>query len=605
MKKTHLLIFILIFQQLYAKVRHTNPENKIHEPNVTYTLSMPTPWTHHLEVEMSIQNIDKIPQLSNKEFIDIKMATWTPGSYLIREYSKNIEELEAFSNGRKINFNKVNKNTWRVYGKHKQILIKYKVYCYELSVRNNFIDESHAYLNGAPTFLYLNELAKESSKIIIKPYTGWNKVSTALEKFPEMLTFFSPNLDTLIDSPIEIGNHKTLDFYSAGVKHHLAIYTNDESKINDSLVLMNFKKMTQEASNVIGSNPCKEYTFIIHQLPGIGGGLEHLNSTTCQTNPNAFASSEEFKNSMGLFAHEYFHLWNVKRIRPFNLGPFDYENENYTNMLWVSEGITSFYQNSILLRANIISPEDYILRELSAINSIESKPGNKNQSVSEASFDAWIKYYRQNENSSNSGISYYDKGGVLGAMLNLYIIGETNGKKNLDDVFKYLWNEIYLKENRGYKDEEFQFACEKVAGKSLKLFFDEYVWGKEQINYKKFYEYVGINIIPIASEQTPYLGINIGAGSKITSIVKNSSAYNGKLNVNDEIIEINDKKLSEWKIDNHQIGESINVKVRRFGKIINFNVKLEKSPFVQYKLEKMNNPSEKQVQLYKKWLFIQ
>ncbi len=343
---------------------------------------------------------------------------------------------------------------------------------------------------------------------------------------------------------------------------------------------------------------------MIHQLPGIGGGLEHLNSTTCQTNPDAFSSIADFKNSMGLFAHEYFHLWNVKRIRPYALGPFDYETENYTNMLWVSEGITSFYEDNILLRANIISPEEYILREQIALNSIESKPGIKNQSVTEAGFDAWIKYYRPNENSINSNISYYDKGGVLGALLNLYIIGETNGAKSLDDVFRYLWTEIYVKQNRGYKDEEFQFACEKIIGKSLKAFFDNYVWGKEPIDYQTFYNIVGLKITKQNTNEIPYVGISIGTGNKISSIIKNSSAYNARLNVNDEIIEIDGKSIGEWKINNYKIGEKINWKVKRFGKIMNFSMEIKGMPFPQYKIEKIDNPSEIQTKLYNKWLFI-
>jgi len=607
MKKTplrQLPLFLIFFwfNLCYAKI---NEEITIPNTNISYELSMPEPWTHYFEVIMTVNNIEKIDAINKKDFVDFKMPVWTPGSYLIREYAKNVESVKVSDGNKDLKFDKISKNTWRVYGKNSKIVISYKVYAYELSVRNSFLDDSHGYLNGASMFLYVPELKMSPSLLRIKPYKNWNTISTGLKKVSEQDNiYFSQDLDNLVDSPIEIGTHKVLYFKSLGIPHAIALYSNAPLLGDEKLTIETFKKVTEAAASIVGEHPCENYTFIIHQLPGIGGGLEHLNSTTCQTSPNSYVNEETMKNSMSLIAHEYFHLWNVKRIRPIALGPFDYENENYTHMLWVSEGITSFYADNILLRAGIYKPEDYIKREQIAISGIENQEGNKIQPVAEASWDAWIKYYRPNENSRNSTISYYNKGGVLGALLNLYILGETKGQKSLDDVFRYLWNEYYKKEKRGFKDEEFQKACELVSGKNMESFFDKYVWKAEPIDYNEYYKYVGL-YLSRETVNAPFLGITSQNG-KITGIQKGTSAYDGGLNVNDEILEINNIKTANLSeaISDKKIGDVIPVKVKRYGQELSYNLVLKSNPTIKFKLEKIQNTTPKQESLYKQWLYI-
>ncbi len=602
-KQLPILLFILGFNYCFAK---THDEITIPKTNISYELSMSEPWTHYFEVNMTLNDIEKIDALNKKDFVDFKMPVWTPGSYLVREYAKNVESVKVSDGKKDLKFDKISKNTWRVYGKNSKIIISYKVYSYELSVRNSFLDDSHGYLNGASMFLYVPELKMSPSVLTIKPYKNWNTISTGLKKVSEKdFTYFSPDFDILVDSPIEIGTHKVLNFKALGIPHAIALYSNAPLLVDEKLTVETFKKVTEAAASVVGEHPCEDYTFIIHQLPGIGGGLEHLNSTTCQTSPSAYMNEGTMKNSMSLIAHEYFHLWNVKRIRPIALGPFDYENENYTHMLWVSEGITSFYEDNILLRAGIYTPDDYIKREQIAISGIENQAGNTVQPVAEASWDAWIKYYRPNENSRNSTISYYDKGGVLGALLNLYILGETEGQKSLDDVFRYLWKEYYKKQNRGFKDEEFQKACELVSGKNMDSFFDKYVWKAEPINYNEYYKYVGMTLNKEIDTNTPFLGVSIVNG-RISSVQKGTSAYDGGLNVNDEILEINGMRTMNPTavISDKKVGDKVSVKVKRFGQEFTYDVVLKANPAIKFKLEKVQNPTSEQDALYKKWLFI-
>lgn len=581
---------------------------KAQTTNINYSLSMSQPWTHYFEVSMTLSNISKIKELTQKEYVDFKMPVWTPGSYLVREYAKNVEGFEAIAGAKKVKANKINKNTWRVYSNGaNEVKISYKVYAYELSVRTSFLDDTHGYLNGASIFMYVSQLKKQPSKVAIIPFKGWNSISTGMKKATDAEnTFYAPDYDIIVDSPIEIGTHKVLNFEIQNVPHSVAMYSNGPLEYNQEKVIDAYKRVTQAASTVVGEHPCKDYTFIVHHLPGVGGGLEHLNSTTCQTSPLAYATDAGFKGFMGLIAHEYFHLWNVKRIRPIALGPFDYDNENYTHMLWVAEGFTSFYQENILLRAGILTPEEYKNKVAASISGIENQPGQKVQSVAEASWDAWIKYYRPNENSQNSTISYYNKGGVIGSLINLYIIGETKGKKSLDDVFKLLWNEYYKKQGRGYKDEEFQAACEKIAGKSMDSFFQKYIWNTDAIDYDAFFNYVGLKLVKEYDTKTPFLGATI-QNNKISTVLKGASAYEGGLNVNDEILEIDGNKypVNSSYITDKQVGDIIKVKVKRFGREFTYDIMLMANPSTRAKLERVQNPTAEQEELYKKWLFIQ
>lgn len=607
MKNFLVFIFLHFHISQFANASTSNDDKPIPKTNISYSLSMSEPWTHYFEVSMTLDNIDKIDELKNSEFIDFKMPVWTPGSYLIREYPKNVEDFTA-TNGSttQLKFEKINKNTWRIYRKSNKIIVKYRVYSFELSVRTSFLDDVHGYVNGTSMFLYIPQIKMLPSVLTISPYKNWSTISTGLKSIPNKeFSYFSPNFDILVDSPIEIGTHKVLTFKTLDIPHSLAIFSYAPLQYDEKKVIEAFKKVTEAAASVIGENPCEDYTFINHQILNPSGGLEHLNSTTCQNLPNAFMNDNAIKNSMGLFSHEYFHLWNVKRIRPIALGPFDYDNENYSHMLWVSEGITSFYQWNILLRAEILTPEEYLLKMVAPIGNIENQVGQKVQSVAEASWDAWIKQYRPNENSRNSTISYYEKGAVIGSLLNLYILGETNGKKSLDDVFRFLYNEYYKKQNRGFKDEEFQKVCEQMAGRSMEDFFQKYIWNTIPIDYNDFFKYVGLKLLKDYDTNTPFLGATI-INNKIINIQKGTAAYNGGLNVNDEILEIDGIKIEnpQGAILDKKVGDTIKVKVKRFGQEMTYNINLTSNPAARVKLEKVQNISPQQEMLYKKWLFI-
>ncbi|MTI29637.1 M61 family peptidase [Cytophagales bacterium RKSG123] len=563
---------------------------------------MSEPHTHYFEVEMKINSL-------RQKYTDLKMATWAPGSYLIREFGKSVEDFAPVSkSGKSLKFEKINKNTWRVFNNREDFTASYKVYAFEISVRTSFLDASHGYLNGSNIFMYVDKQKGLSSTLTVKPFKDWDVVSTGLSPVSgKKWTYHSPNFDILADSPIEIGNQEEFEFNAAGVKHKVAMY--GQSNADFSKLKEDMAKVVEVATEVFGENPNKEYTFIVHNLTRGSGGLEHLNSTTLDVNRWSYEGSR-YTGFLSLVAHEYFHLWNVKRIRPIALGPFDYDKENYTHLLWVMEGFTSYYDELLLTRAGIEDQQFYLNKLEGTINSVENQPGNKVQPVAEASWDAWIKAYRPNENSYNTTISYYPKGALIGSMLDLEIIHNTNGQKSLDDVMRYLYKEYYKKKGRGITDEEMQSAVEMVAGKKLDKFFKNHIFGTKTIDYNKFLSYAGLELkVEPSSKEIANLGVytkNDDGRLVIRSVVRGTSAYEGGLNANDEIIAIDgyrvDKSEMERIIGMKKPGESVKITITRDGILQDLDVKLKNSNRNKYSINPVENPTEKQQMVYNRWL---
>ena len=579
MKKTLLSLFILCC--FYLKGAEVN-----------YEVAMNQPHTHYYEVKMNVSDYQKA-------YFDIQMPVWSPGSYLVREFAKSVENVTATFNKKLLKVEKINKNTWRIYSENaKNVSISYKVYAFELSVRTSFLDASHGYYNGTSMFMFIDELKNNPIQVKINPYKGWSKISTSMPRVEGTKnTFEVPNYDILVDSPVEIGNQETFDFTSAGVVHHVAMYGKGNYDVEKLKVDM--AKVTQAATDVFGVNPNKEYTFIIHNLTRGSGGLEHLSSTTLEVNRWTY-SEDSYKGFLSLVAHEYFHLWNVKRVRPKALGPFDYNNENYTHLLWVMEGFTTYYSNMILYRAGYYNKEQLIKRLNGSINSIENQPGTRVQPVAMSSFDAWIKAYRPNENSYNTTISYYTKGSVIANMLDLMIANSTKGKKNLDNVMQYLFNEYYKKEGRGFTSSEMQKAIEHVSGLKMNEFFEKYINGTQVFDYKTIFNYAGFSLETLVNKDAS-LGVSMN-GNKIRTVYRNTSAYDGGLNVNDEIIAINgfrvNGNVSDF-IDGKKVGDKIDVLISRDNIIQTISFSLKEKGTKQYFIFKED---DKENSVYQKWL---
>lgn len=563
--------------------------------SLQYIISTPEPETHFAEVSFTVNNY-------KKDYIDFKLPVWAPGSYLVREFSRFVEGFEAKNGETKLEWDKINKNTWRVKtNKADKIIISYKVYCYELSVRTSFVDDSHAYFNGTSVFMYVDDLLQKDGWLKVVPHENFKKIATSLPNDDNEWMFKFTNYDFLVDSPIEIGNHEEFEFTAGGTLHKVAMYGKGNYDIE--ILKKDMAAVCQSATDIFGDNPNKEYTFIIHNLTHGSGGLEHLSSTTLQVNRWTYQGGR-YKGFLSLVAHEYFHLWNVKRIRPEALGPFDYENENYTHLLWVMEGFTSYYENVILYRSGILTADDLINKMKSKISYVENSPGGKIQSATEASWDAWIKAYRPHENSGNVTISYYSKGAVLAFMLDLEIINHNNGEKSLDDVMKLLWEKYAKKLKRGFTDSEFQAAVEEVAGKPLNNFFNNYIFDAQTIDYRAKFDFIGLEYLTVKDEITPKLSASF-SGSKISRITYAGSAYKGGLNVNDEVLAINEDRVNgniSQLLSQYNVGDKVDILIARDNLIKTITIELLPGTSETHMLEAQKEVSEKQKTNLEAWL---
>ena len=595
LKKLGLGLLILMSPVLAAKA----------QLKVSYEVSFKEPQAHYAEVEMDLSGV-------SKDYIDVKMPVWAPGSYLVREFAKNVEGFTAADGKKQLRAEKLKKNTWRIYtGKSSAVQIKYSVYAFEVSVRTAFIDATHAFLSPTGIFMYPDKQLALESTVRITPFSGWNKVSTGLPAVTgEQFTYKAKNYDILFDSPIEVGNQEVFEFMAAGVKHEVAMYGG--GNYNAEKLKVDMAKVVEQATAVYGENPNKNYTFIVHNFARGGGGLEHLNSTVLGASRDGYATERGYNGFLNLVAHEYHHLWNVKRLRPVALGPFDYENENYTTNLWVAEGFTAYYENKFMVRAGFITPEEFVGTLTAAVSAVVNTPGAKVQSASESSFDAWIKYYRPNENSNNTTVSYYSKGEIVGMLMDLEIANATKGTKSLDDVMKAMYLQCKAT-GKGYTDAEFKAMVEKISGISFTNFWAKYVNGTDPIEYSKYLGYAGINVEDLnAGKNIPYLGIatrKTEGHIMISAVSRNSGAWTDGLNVGDEVLSIDGvpaepvvEKTSSFL--DKKVGDAITVKVKRDDRDMDVRVVLKATPNVRLSPSMASGVTPAQKLVLRKWMGI-
>ncbi len=600
MKRLSLFVLWLIF--LNAEVEAVEPKAK---GSLEYSVSMPNPGTHYFEVKIQLKNFDK-------DHVDFSMPVWTPGSYLIREYAKNIEGFKAMDgvNKKDIKSYKINKNTWRVeHNKEALVVIRYLVYAFEGSVRMSYLDENHGFIMANTLLMYVEDLRSSSSVLRLNFPDKWKNVSTSLSRIEgNSNSFYIPDYDILVDSPIEIGNHDILKFTAAGVPHEVAMY--GAASYNKERIKRDLTSIVESATSIFEENPNEKYTFIVHHSDNGGGGLEHLSSTVLGVSRWAYGTEMSYQHFLSLAAHEYFHLWLVKRLKPVEFETLDYNKEVYTDLLWLMEGVTSYFEEKIMHRGGFYSDGKFISNLLSAMAGIRNIPGSQVQSVADASFDAWIKFYRWTENSDNSQISYYDKGMVLGALLDLEIIQGSQGEKSLDNVINQLYYQFYKKKGKGITSKDLQKAAEKASGKDLDNFFNDYIYGTKDLANEKYLHFAGIGLIETNSViNSKSIGINFEHGNAsliISGIIHGGSAFENGLNVGDELISIEEYRITPDNfssiINQYKAGDRITILLSRKGIVLEKELDVRKNESVSYTYEILSNQTKQQEKVYKTWL---
>jgi predicted metalloprotease with PDZ domain len=522
---------------------------------IQYTIRFPAPQTNYLQVDARIPT-------GGRASIDLMMPVWTPGSYLVREYARNVEGLTASADGHAVSVDKTMKNRWRVAtGGAREIMLTYRVYSHELTVRNNWVDAGFALINGAQTFVTLAD-APGAAAAYQRPYdvrlelpSAWKTSVTGMPDAPDGAPnhYVASDYDVLVDSPIVAGN-PTIHRFTIDGKPHLLVDEGEGGVFDGERAVRDVERIVRQDERLWGSLPYDKYVFF-NMLTGSGGGLEHRNSVMMMANRWATGARSTYVGWLGLVSHEFFHLWNVKRLRPIELGPFDYEHENYPRSLWVSEGFTDYYADLLLRRADLISTPEYLTLLSKAIRTLQTTPGRLTQTAETASFDAWIKEYRQDENYVNSAISYYTKGAVLGFLLDARARGASGGAKSLDDVMRLAFTRY--SGAKGFTPEDFRKTASDVAGVDLGPWFARALDTTEELDYQPALDWFGLQYAPSQSssgtaDPPAYFGakVKVDKGRLIVdNVPRGTPAFEAGVNPGDEILAIDDFRVAPAEED--------------------------------------------------------
>jgi predicted metalloprotease with PDZ domain len=569
--------------------------------DMAFTVSMGRPSTHYYHVVFRCEGLTGETQ-------DFKLPSWTPGFYQIMDYARNILNFQAEDRaGNPLPWEKTAKNAWRVRtGRAGAVTVHYDVYAFNRFVADSFLDDSQGFISPASVFMHAAGQLDHPVTVSISPYPGWSRVATGLDPVEgRPFTFSAPDFDVLYDCPILVGDLEVLPFEVRGVPHTFAgVNLGDFDRAG---FVSDLKRIIEASAELMGGIPYRRYAFI-----SIGegrGGLEHANSAALSFDGAGLNNPEGRKRWLSFVCHEYFHLFNVKRIRPIALGPFDYDKENYTKLLWVAEGFTVYYEGLILKRAGLFTKDDLLRQFQASIRGYENSPGRLFQSAAASSFDTWLQSFMRTGNAANTTISYYDKGAALGMLIDLKIRNESKNQRSLDDVMRFLYRTYDLQKKRGFTDLEFRRACEDAAGASLSEVF-EYASTVKDIDYRKYLAYAGLDI-DIQPGEKP--GAWFGASTRdqegtlvISGVEGDSPASHGGLSLQDEVIALDGSRVNAQTLKDilgrKKPGEMVKVLAARRGSVREFEVVLGEKLERSFDLRPIPNPNPLQGAILKDWL---
>lgn len=550
-----------------------------------YRVSFNDAAAHLIDVSLSLSE----PALAGQI---LRLPNWIPGSYMIRDFSKNIVNLSATSNGRVVKLTKMDKSSWQAEANLDELTVNYTVYAWDLSVRTAHVDQTHAFFNGTSAFLSVD--GQELASHIVKIERPLNDTASLFELSTTLKpvdidaagfgTYSAPDYDDLIDHPIEIGTFKRLEFRACGVQHEVVLTGDccfDEQRVVDDL-----KRICEYQINFFGAPaPVDQYVFMVMVVDAGYGGLEHRASTalmiTRDNLPIAGAEdiSDKYLDFLGLCSHEYFHTWNIKRIKPAQFVPFDLRAESYTQLLWFFEGMTSYYDDLVLVRTGLIDTETYLGIVSKTLTRVQRGQGRHSQTVTDSSFDAWNKFYKQDENAPNAIVSYYAKGALIALCLDALLRNKSNDDVSLDTLMRVMWNR-WLNTGAGLAEDEPQRLAAELIDENLSDFFEKALNTTEELPVAKMLELSGVSLEwserlsssdvggvrksstvqaldssdSVKSYVKPWLGANVveaAGGMRIAQVMKGGPAANAGLSAGDVIVAINDLSVTKTDLDNH------------------------------------------------------
>ena len=599
--------------------------------SVTYRLSMSLPNSHLFEVKIEVE----LPDGAN-QYLDFQMPRWSPGRYAVFDFAKNVQEVWAASGicptqqgqgtpvcrQAPLPVTRIDNQTWRVETKGSSALtLSYKVFGNDLSGTFSQLDSRHANYNGGSIYMYIVDHKADPVKLAITPPGVWRIINGRMESTNQREWQF-PNWDIMIDTPTEIAPDWTEDIFQVdGKTYHVMVHSfGDEGGKRPALV-KDIEKIVRAETAMWGAPEFDAYTFLMHFAADdrSGDGMEHLTSTQI-IEPGALADSGVYEDTLGTVAHEFFHVWNVKRLRPIEFGPWDFTHPANTRALWVAEGLTNYYGHLMMHRSGIWNEARFLKRESETISNIEGAPGSKLMSAEQSSQSASFlddAAHSQRTNLQNTAISYYPKGELIGFVLDLIIRGKTNGKGSLDEVMRRMYDEFYLRSpnatyylrGRGYTTEDFQRVASEVAGFDLADFFARYVRRTDVLPYDEALNYMGLRLVREVKAQPYNAGLSVSSTDSrpvIGSVRNNSPAENAGLQADDELISFGGNKVTSenWLrvLARYKQGNRVPVVVTRDRKTISTTMVLGEPDRIEYRIEEKKDATAAQKALRAEWL---
>jgi predicted metalloprotease with PDZ domain len=580
--------------------------------SIQYSLSIPDVNAHIAEVSIRVSHAAAGP-------LEFAMPRWTPGSYLMREFARHVQGLTAVGAlcGALV-VTKTAPGVWSVLvprGDCGEVCVSYRLYAHDLSVRCNHVTDEHAFFNGAATFLFVQGCEDLACDLeIAAPCEDW-KIYTALPcldgaVFPLRAgRFQSSDYDHLIDCPVLMGAHQEVAFAAAGTTHRF-VFSGAAPVPMEQLALDIPPLVEATAALFEGDIPYRSYLHLVLHTDSVRGGLEHRNSCAYMFPRNHYVAEDGYEDFLSLVSHEHLHAWNVKRIRPQVLGPFDYRHEAYTRALWVMEGVTCYYESVLLLRAGIVTEDRFLALLAKRIGALSQVPGRRLQSLETASLDAWIKHYRPDESSRNTSVSYYLKGEVVGWLLDLEIRCRTEGQRSLDDVMRLLWRR-YRAEGTGFVEEELQGWVEDIAGGSLDSFFARFIRGTDEPDYGAALGRLGLALEPVGHDpELPDLGIETreaGDGVLVVAGVRRGSpAESAGVYPGDELVALGREKLDRRRKDGvlrrYRPGMEAELHLFRQGQLRRVLVRFGSKPVKEFAIRRLEQSDDQSNALREGWL---
>ena len=580
----------------------------LHAQPVVYTLRFPAAQTHYVEVEATY------PAGGAKQ-IEVMIPVWSPGSYLVREYARNVENVSAATDrGETVPVEKTRKNRWRFSTRGAGAMtLRYRVYGREIRVQTDFIDTDFALLNGVATYIAPIDRLHDSFEVKLELPKNWSRSLSSLTAI-EPNHFRAADYDDLADSPIVAGSPAVHDFLVDGKRHSL-VNIGGEAFWDVERATKDVQKIVEQHRATWGFLPYDHYLFF-NFIVDAGGGLEHKNSTVLMTRRFQMRTRKGYIDWLDLVSHEQFHAWNVKRLRPVALGPFDYENENYTSNLWISEGFTDYYGSLDVVRAGLMTPVEYLKRLSDQIRTLQMTPGRLVQPLAMASYDAWIKFYRPDENTANTAISYYNKGSLVAWVLDAKVRRATNDARSLDDVMRRAYQRYAGA--RGFTTEQFVDVVREISGAGVATWLDRAITTTDELDYRDALSWFGIELqkeTKNADDEKPvraYLGLTTrveGGRLLVTQVKSGTPAFDAGVNVDDELIALDDYRIPpdgfDTRLEQYKGGDEATLTVARRGRLRAIPVKFATEPENEWKLHTLEKPSTEQTQHFNRWLHPQ